>query len=111
MKLRGILALLGILLFSQQISGCVVPGGYATKESLTKEPTWIREGQPILYNNQNWYPTEDVENLTDNEMDYIGEYNDVAFYVDKIQVKPFNRLYTKFGYHKYRVFLRQESHD
>lgn len=71
------------------------------------EASWIREGQPIKFDNKLWYPVDDIESLTDNEVLPIGKYNDVDFFVDKIDIKPYSRLYTKFGRNKYRYFKQQ----
>jgi hypothetical protein len=107
MKLVKFLFAFSILISLGLILGCEVPTAYTRAQFAVNEPPWIREGQPIIYNNQNWYPSEEVENFTDGEMEYVATYNDAPFYVEKRQVKPFNRIYTKFGYHKYRIFLKR----
>lgn len=73
-----------------------------------KEADWVREGKPVIYENKNWYPSEYIENHLDNEMERIGEFQEVPFYVERRQIKPFNRLYTKFDYHKYRLFIARK---
>jgi hypothetical protein len=72
------------------------------------EPEWIRSGEPILFDNQNWYPTDEVENLMDNELYKVGEYRDVPFYLEKTDVKPFDRVYTRFANNRYRAFEKRE---
>jgi hypothetical protein len=74
-----------------------------------KEAQWIRMGEPIIFEDEAWYPTDDVENLLDQEVIIMGLYREIPFYIEKRDVRPFNRIYTKFGYHKYRVFLKNES--
>ena len=76
-----------------------------------KESNWIREGKPLVFEDTKWYPTDDVENLLDREMEYMGEYESVPFYIEKRDVRPFQRLYTKFGYHKFRVFSKRKPND
>jgi hypothetical protein len=106
-----IIALFLILIFS--LAGCAA--GYLNKphDYTTKEADWIRNGQPITYDNKKWYPTEYIENHLDVEMEYAGEFQKVPFYVERRQIKPFNRIYTKFDYHKYRLFTerREGSND
>ena len=48
----------------------------------------------------------DVENLMDSEVFQIGEYKDVQIFVDKLDVKPYQRIYTKFAKNKFRYFVR-----
>ncbi|MFC1704433.1 hypothetical protein ACFL1E_06635 [Candidatus Omnitrophota bacterium] len=102
------LAIMGALLCS--MSGCGgqqrFRGDYPFKES-----NWIREGKPLIFEDQRWYPTDNVENLLDQEMEYMGEYEGIPFYVEKRDVRPFQMLFTKFGYHKFRVFLKEEGND
>ncbi len=75
------------------------------------EAGWIRNGEPIIYEGKEWYPARDVENLLDNEVFQIGEYRGVQIFVDKIDIKPYERLYTKFAKGKYRYFQRRPVHD
>lgn len=70
------------------------------------EANWIRDGQPIEYGGEKWYPVDDVEILTDSEVYQIGEYKGVQIFADKIDIKPYHRLYTKFGKNKFRYFER-----
>ena len=68
------------------------------------EASWIRNGEPIEYDNKQWHPLDDVEALQDFEVLWVGRYQNVDFYVAKLDVKPYNRLYTKFGANQYRPF-------
>ena len=73
------------------------------------EASWIREGQPIEYEGHKWYPIGDVEILTDSEVYQIGEYQGVQLFVDKLDTKPYERLYTKFAKNKFRYF--EQGHN
>ncbi|MBU2540347.1 MAG: hypothetical protein KJ593_00425 [Candidatus Omnitrophica bacterium] len=107
-----IFILIGLMLLVIIFTGCAsgswarIRGDYAIKEA-----DWIREGSPIIYESKSLYPTEHVENHLDREMEYVGEFQQVPFYVELRQIKPYNRLYTKFNYHKYRLFLLKEKND
>ncbi len=68
------------------------------------EADWIRNGEPIEYNNKLWDPKDNVENLLDAEVFLMGEYRGVQFFVEKTDVKPYDRLYTKFDRNRYRYF-------
>jgi hypothetical protein len=90
------------------LSGCAFISGGSDK-SLTSsypvtEPEWIRDGQPIEFENVPWYPTDDVEGLLDSEVYQVGEYKGVVFFIDKVDVKPFDRIYTRFAKNRYRAF-------
>lgn len=74
---------------------------------LSLEAAWIRNGEPIVFEGVSWYPQDDVENLFDNELYVLGEYQGVEYYVEKMDVRPYNRLYTKFGRNKYRLFEKE----
>ena len=70
------------------------------------EAVWIRDGDPIEYDGDRWYPVNDYEILQDSEVFRIGEYKGVQIFVEKIAVKPYERLYTKFDKNKFRYFER-----
>ena len=70
------------------------------------EAEWIRNGEPISFEGEMWYPKDTVETLLDSEVILLGEYRDVQFFVDKIDIRPFARLYTKFHEKRFRVFQR-----
>ena len=74
---------------------------YTTPE---EEAEWIRNGEPIEFDGKLWYPQDGVENLLDAEVYLLGEYRGVQFFVEKSDVKPYDRLYTKFGRNRYRYF-------
>ena len=74
------------------------------------EAAWIRDGKSIEYDGQRWYPVNDVEVLLDSEVYQIGEYQGVQILVDKVDTKPYKRLYTKFAKNKFRYF-EKKGHD
>lgn len=75
------------------------------------EPEWIREGDPIEFEGELWYPHDGVENLLDAEVYLLGEYQGIQFFVEKIDVRPYNRLYTKFGRNSFRYYERNTIDD
>lgn len=77
------------------------------EESGNTEAEWIRNGEPIKFEGALWFPADDVESFLDAEMRLMGEQNGVQFFVDKVDVRPFNRLYTKFDKNKFRFFEKR----
>ena len=73
------------------------------------EASWIRNGEPILFEGKLWYPTDNVENLQDSEVFLMGEYQDVQVFIEKTDVKPYDRLYTKFANSQFRSFTHRED--
>ncbi len=73
------------------------------------EAAWIRNGEPILYDKKQWYPKRDIEILLDLEVFQIGEYKGVQIFIEKTDIKPYRRLYTKFAKNKYRYFERRDD--
>jgi hypothetical protein len=72
------------------------------------EAQWIREGQPIIFEGKKWYPQDIIENLLDDEMLKIYTYKKEPVYIEKKEVRPYDRLYTKFGKNKYRLFEKND---
>ena len=73
------------------------------------EAAWIRNGDAIVYDGYKWYPVNDYEVLKDNEVYQVTEYKGVQVFVEKIAVKPYPRLYTKFEKNKFRYFERHNN--
>ena len=73
------------------------------------EAGWIRDGQPIEYDGVLWYPQDDVEVLMDSEVYQVGEYKSAPFFVEKTDIRPYRRLYTKFNKNKFRYY--EKKHD
>lgn len=92
------------------IAGCKFPQSDNTLSVAAPldEPSWIRDGEPIEYGGDKWYPTREIERFMDNEVYKAGEYRGVVFFLDKADVKPFERLYTRFAKGRYRAFERRE---
>ena len=84
--------------------------GAQVQQYLSPEPEteWIRDGEPIEFEGALWYPADGIESLLDSEVYLVGEYRGVQIFVDKLDVRPFGRLYTKFEKNKFRYFKRRE---
>ena len=100
------------------VLGMVAMGGCQTAPVNTNEAarssveaTWIREGQPIEFEGERWYPLDADDNLLDSEVYIVGRYQEVEFFVDRVDVRPYNRRYTKFGRNKYRAFEKKSKDD
>jgi len=74
-----------------------------------KEAEWIRKGEPIIFEGENWYPRDIIENLIEDEVIKICTYKETDVYIEKTEVRPLNRLYTKFENHKYRLFEKNDQ--
>ena len=105
-RMKIVIGLYSMILFS----GCVGGGGVSNGGQLNTYPfpsmeaEWIRTGEPIEFDGKLWYPQDGVENITDSEVFLMGEYRGVQFFVEKTDVKPYDRLYTKFGANRFRYF-------
>ena len=73
------------------------------------EAAWIRDGEPIEFENELWYPADGIESFQDWEMLMVGNHRGVPFFVDKVDVRPFARLYTKFDRNKFRYFEKRSE--
>jgi hypothetical protein len=111
--MRREIFLLGILIGMPVIlTGCSSTGNSGSIQSysfMAVEPKWIRDGEPIFYDGQRWYPQDDVEVMQDSEVTLIGDYRGVQVFTAKTDVKPFDRLYTKFDVNKYRYYYPQKK--
>ncbi len=99
---------LGVCLILPVLAGCVTPqrtGGLTIMTAAQlDEPAWIRNGDAIPFEGEEWFPTDEVENILDTEVYSAGTYRDVLFYLEKTDVRPFDRVYTRFGKNRYRAF-------
>jgi hypothetical protein len=90
------------------VSGCVTTSRNEDPVILTaaqlSEPAWIRNGDAIPFEGEEWFPTDEVESILDTEVYQAGSYRDVPFYLEKTDVRPFDRVYTRFGKNRYRAF-------
>lgn len=100
-------------LFFVFLSGCRTTTGNVGQvhsyRIVSLEADWIRNGEPIEFEEELWYPTDGVENLLDSEVYILGEHRGVQYFVEKVDVRPYNRLYTKFAKNKFRYFSKREN--
>ena len=110
MKIFGLLSLAFSLLF---ITGCLTqPGNVGNVQSYVFAPIeakWIRDGEPIEFEGGLWYPADGIENLMDSEVYQIGEYKGTEIFIDKLDVRPYERLYTKYGKNQFRYFEKEKQ--
>ena len=105
MKLKLLMTLNLLILLS--VFGCVSLNTKGLRFAV-EEAGWIREGEPIILEGEQWYPQDIIENLLDEEMLNIYAYKEESVYIEKKEVRPYNRLYTKFGQNKYRLFEKND---
>ena len=74
-----------------------------------QEEEWIRNGQPIEFDGVQWFPQDEVDILTDDEVELLGIYKGVQFFAQKVDVRPYNQLYTKFDTNKFRSYLQHDK--
>ena len=115
MRIRLAAAVISLgLIFTGFLGGCASinsgnDGQLQSYPSPAIEAGWIRNGDPIEYDGLKWYPVNDYEVLSDAEVYQIMEYKGVQVFVEKISVKPYPRLYTKFDKNKFRYFERRDN--
>ena len=109
-KTNAVLIVLLLFFFS---SGCQSTGGnvgHIQSYPMTAiEAEWIRNGEPVEFEDELWYPADDIEGFLDSEMSLVGEYRDVQVFIDKVDVRPYERLYTKFSRNKFRFFEKRQG--
>lgn len=71
------------------------------------EPAWVRNAEPVEFEGQSWFPTDNVENLLEYEVYQAGVYRDRPFFIDRQDVRPFERIYIRFAPDKYRACEKQ----
>ncbi len=95
------------------MAGCQATGGNTGQlhsySIASIEAEWIRNGEPIEFEKKLWYPADSVEGFLDAEMALVGTYQGVQFFIDKVDVRPYDRLYTKFGRNQFRFFEQREE--
>ena len=72
------------------------------------EAEWIQNGEPIIFEGKEWYPMDRFYVLLDSELYFKKKYKDIPFFVQKIDVRPYQKIFTKFGRNKFRVFVPEE---
>ncbi len=104
MKRMLMVLLLGIF----TAAGCFLPSRaldqHANMPAISLEPEWIRNGEPLEIEKTIWYPTDEVERLMEDEMVQIGVFRNVAVFIERVDVKPYARVYTRFDRSRYRSF-------
>jgi len=89
------------------ISGC---GGGAPVETIAYvEPDWVREGEPVILQEVKWYPLDVIEHFEYREMVYVDEYKGQKVFVEKRDVKPYDRLYMKIDPLTFRAFKQKKE--
>ena len=84
-------------------------GQVQSYQAASIEAPWIRNGEPIEYQGELWYPQNGTEALLDTEVYLLGEYKDVQFFAEKVDVNPLERIYTKFGRNKFRYYEKHKN--
>lgn len=96
-------------------AGCAQHGGnigqMSTFAAPATEAKWIRDGQPIEFEGEKWHPQDEIDVLLDSEVEKVGESDGVEFFIEKMDVRPYSRLYTKFARNKFRVFEKNNGED
>ncbi len=91
--------------------GCETPHSgrnYAfSTRAVPLEPEWIRNGEPVEFEGELWFPADSVENLLDTEVYQVGEYKGVPIFIELTDVRPYDRIYTRFAKHKFRFFEKK----
>ena len=110
---RFIFQLIGIGFVLISLVGCSTTQGNILQQYPfpKEEAEWIISGVPIEFEGELWYPQDSVDVLIDAEVSLLGEYRNIQFFVEKIDVRPYERLYTKFGRNKFRIFTKRVDHD
>ena len=100
---------LWLVVLCAAMAGCALPQRSAelTSGDPVTEAAWIREGEPINLDGGVWYPTREVEALLASEILPAGQYRGVDIFVERADIKPYARLYTKFAKNRYRAFEPQ----
>ena len=75
------------------------------------EAQWIRDGEPLVFEGEEWLPQDRFDILMDSEVYFAGEYREVPVFIDKVDVKPYHKIFTKFGRNKFRVFKKKHRDD
>jgi len=105
--------LASILLIALTTAGCQSTSGNTGHRpnyaSSSIEAEWIRNVEPIEFESELLYPADGIEGFLDSEMRFMGTHKEVEFFIDKVDIRPFNRLYTKFDKNKFRYYEKRIS--
>lgn len=111
MTVKTIVGMMALIL----VSGCAAGRLSDNKGQVQSYPVpvieaaWIRDGQPLEFAGETWYAVKDVEVLLDAEVYQVGEYKGTQLFIDKLDTKPYQRIYTKFAKNKFRYFERKNK--
>ncbi len=107
--MKKLLIVLFLVIFSAGCQGYQSVNTAVSAKGYAGEAQWIRNGEPIEFEGETWYPKDGIETLLDSEVFLIAKYRQVEIFIDKIDVRPYNRLYTKFDRNKYRYFEKKQG--
>lgn len=112
-RMAQIFLLIGCLIIMVSIISCSGTSSNMRVNTLYSfpevEPQWIRDGEPIVFENESWYPQDDIDILLDKEVYLLGDTKGVQFFIEKADVRPYDRLYTKFAENKFRVYEKYRN--
>lgn len=113
--MRNMGMILSVFLFSIILAGCGTAGGnignMPTFKIPDEEADWIRNGEPLVMEEENWFPQDMFDILLDSEVYRVGEYRGVEVFAEKADVRPYQRLYTKFGKNRFRIFKKTNDQN
>ncbi|VAW17703.1 hypothetical protein MNBD_BACTEROID05-512 [hydrothermal vent metagenome] len=106
--MNRLFSLLAVVFFLFSLGGCQTSGAHSKKSVstviLSGEADWIRNGGAIEFEGKKWVAQDGIESFKDDEVLQMGKYRGIAFFIDKVDVRPFSRLYTEFDTNKYRYY-------
>lgn len=95
------------------LAGCMTQtgnvGNLQSYSAPALEVKWIRDGEPIEFEGELWYPADGIEILMDSEVYHISGYKGTQIFIDKLDVRPYERLYTKYGKNQFRYFEKEKQ--
>ncbi|MBF0483167.1 MAG: hypothetical protein HQL25_00525 [Candidatus Omnitrophica bacterium] len=103
------LILIGFLILP--LFGCF-SGTYTSKGGIDDyqlEAQWIRDGLPLEFEHELWYPQDGIETFLEPEVLKVGQYKEVDVFVEKVDIRPYNRLYTRFNKNKFRYYEKKSK--
>ncbi len=111
--MRRIMTNIALITFvGMMLCGCASEakkdGGWVSK-NIFSEAEWIRNGEPFQFEGKAWYPQDSVENLLDSEVYPVGEHKGVQVFVEFTDVKPYDRMYTRYAKNRFRLFQQKNE--
>jgi len=112
---RIIISFIGLTLGLGLLCSCASTADPAALKEIfpapEQEASWVIDGKPAEFEGESWYPQDNIDVLLDSEVVLVGEYQGVQLFVEKLDVRPYERLYTKVGKHKFRIFTKGKKED